>query len=327
MFQGFRRDSMWVVVWVMLLQVVTLIGFGVALAHSKILFSLSIVAYTFGLRHAMDADHIAAIDNTTRKLVGEGKRPVGIGLFFSLGHSSIVFALTLLTILSFHRIPWSSHFSEWLSAIGTLISATYLYLIGGINLRPFIQSVRVVFRKQAEGVPVRTHAHGGLATRLFHRLFASVQSSRQMFFVGLLFGLGFETASEMALLAMSASSAAQGVPTVYILIFPLAFTAGMSLLDAADGVLMLYTYEWVQRTDSSRSFYNAIVTGLSVVVAFFVGTIEWIQLDGHYLFGNATVVAMANRVDFGILGGGIVCLFIACFLVLSWKRRTYIRVD
>ncbi|CAM3937895.1 HoxN/HupN/NixA family nickel/cobalt transporter [Alicyclobacillus pomorum] len=323
-----RRNLMWVVAWVIVLQVATLLGLVAALAHSSVLFSLGLVAYTFGLRHAMDADHIAAIDNTTRKLVGEGKRPAGIGLFFSLGHSSIVFALTLLTVLSVHKLTGSAHVSEWLSAVGTVISASYLYLIGGFNLRPFVQSVYTLLGRRFKGgssVPV--HSHGGLVTRLFHRLFASVRSSRQMFFVGLLFGLGFETASEVALLAMSATSAASGVPAVYVLVFPLAFTAGMSLLDAADGVLMLYTYEWVQRTEHARHIYNAIVTGLSVVVAFFVGTIEWIQLDGRYIFGNAPVVDFANRIDFEMLGVGIVGLFLVSFLVLAWKRSTIIRVD
>jgi nickel/cobalt transporter (NiCoT) family protein len=327
MFPAQRRNVVWVAAWVVLLQVATLLGLGVLLLHAKVMFSLGIIAYTLGLRHAMDADHIAAIDNTTRKLVGEGQRPAGIGLFFSLGHSSIVFGLTLWSALSVHLLDLNPHVAEWLGAAGTVVSAAYLYLIGGFNLRSFTRSVRALLVPGSAGASGRVHTHGGLATRLFHRLFASVRSSWQMFFIGLLFGLGFETASEVALLAMSATAAAQGVPVWYVLVFPLAFAAGMSLLDTVDGVIMVYTYEWARLTGKSRDLYNAVVTGLSVVVALFVGTVEWIQVIGQFTVSTAPVVALANRIDFEWLGIGIVAVFLVCFLALARKRTMSTRID
>ncbi|WP_051322062.1 HoxN/HupN/NixA family nickel/cobalt transporter [Alicyclobacillus contaminans] len=315
-----RHPSRGLVGGVVLLQVLTVAGLFILWEHAPSLLAVGMVAYTFGLRHAVDADHIAAIDNTTRKLVGEGKRPFSIGLYFSLGHSSVVFVLTLLTAVSVQAFAAAGAAAERIGYIGTIISGLYLCLVGAANVGPFWQSVRALLRGAGtEGMGAS--GRGGLWSKAFDRVLRSIPDGPHMFWVGLLFGLGFETATEIALLAISASSAARGVPIWQVMVLPLAFAAGMSLVDAADGVLMTMTYEWAQASRRTQHVYNAIVTGLSVMAAFGVGTVEWLQVAVN---GRTTGVPWLDgllRIPFGWLGAGIVAVFAVLFLYLAWQRR------
>src|SRR5262245_48023519 len=254
-------------------------------SHSNpALAGLGVLAYTFGLRHAFDADHIAAIDNTTRKLLHEKQRPLGVGFFFSLGHSSIVFALATGLAVGAHtvnaRVPSFQHYG---GTIGTGISGTFLWLIGIINLVVLIDIVRIFFglrhggydekqleqRLQDRGFMNRFFV-GGLARR--------ITKSWQMYPLGVLFGLGFDTASEVGLLAIAAGVATHHVPFLAVISLPLLFAAGMSLMDTADGAFMTHAYGWAFSNPVRKVYYNITVTSLSVMVALVIGTVELLQV-------------------------------------------------
>ncbi|HEX2647867.1 MAG TPA: HoxN/HupN/NixA family nickel/cobalt transporter, partial [Candidatus Dormibacteraeota bacterium] len=245
------------------------------------------LAYTFGLRHAFDADHISAIDNTTRKLLQSGRRPMGVGFFFSLGHSTVVFLIAVALGLA---VKWivqgvvseSGQLKNVGGVIGTSVSGSFLVLIGILNLVILLDIVRV-YRKMRRGEFDRESLEhelvaGGLMTRLFGRLFGVIDHSWQMYPVGFLFGLGFDTASEVALLAISAGAAAQVVPFGAVISLPLIFAAGMSLMDTMDGAFMARAYSWAFSSPIRKVYYNLTVTSLSVFVALFVGVIELAQI-------------------------------------------------
>ena len=247
------------------------------------LLGLAGLAYAFGLRHAFDADHIAAIDNTTRRLMNEDKRPLGVGLYFSLGHSSVVLLMTLALALATNtlasEIPRLHEIGQY---IGTTISGLFLYLIGILNLVVMVDVYRV-FRRMREGDYDAEAAEAvllerGFVTRWFSGLFRLVTRPRQMYLVGFLFGLGFDTATEIGLLTMAGLAASQALPIAAVLTLPIVFAAGMSLMDTADGLLMCGAYGWALEHPMRKVFYNLTVTGLSVVVALAVGTIELLSI-------------------------------------------------
>lgn len=242
------------------------------------------LAYGFGLRHAVDADHISAIDNTTRKLMQEGKRPVGVGFFFSLGHSTIVLSLCAALALSTAYVQ--KHLPQWQGVggiVGTLVSASFLYVIGIINLIVLWNLVKTARDLSRGRNPEDQHMtdlldQRGLLGRLFKPVLNMVRHSWQMYFVGFLFGLGFDTASEVGILALSARSGQTGVPFWVIMLLPLLFMAGMCLIDALDGILMLGAYGWAFIQPIRKVYYNLSITLLSVLVAFVVGTYELLQI-------------------------------------------------
>ncbi|HYL07735.1 MAG TPA: HoxN/HupN/NixA family nickel/cobalt transporter [Candidatus Udaeobacter sp.] len=267
-----------------------LVGWGVLLAYGAshpALLALGGLAYTFGLRHAFDADHISAIDNTTRKLLQNGRKPVGVGFFFSLGHSTVVFVIAVALGLA---VRWIVHgvvsdHGELRSvggAVGTLVSGSFLIAIGILNLVILLDIVRV-YRNMRRGRYDRDGLEhelltGGVMTRVFGRVFRVINHSWQMYPVGVLFGLGFDTASEVALLAISAGAAAQGVPFGAVIALPLVFAAGMSLMDTLDGAFMSKAYSWAFASPIRKVYYNLTVTALSVFVALFVGVVELVQI-------------------------------------------------
>jgi high-affinity nickel-transport protein len=259
-------------------------GWGLLLAAAAgrpTILALGGLAYTFGLRHAFDADHIAAIDNTTRKLLQDGRKPVGVGFFFSLGHSTVVFLIAAALGLT---VKWivDGQLRSVGGMVGTLVSGGFLILIGVLNLVILFGIVRV-YRKLRSGEYDEKSLEmdltaGGFMSRIFGRLFRVIRHSWQMYPIGFLFGLGFDTASEVAILAISAGAAANGLPFVAVIALPLIFAAGMSLMDTADGAFMAKAYSWAFTSPIRKVFYNLTMTSLSVFVALFVGTIEIMQV-------------------------------------------------
>jgi len=285
------------------------------------LAGLGVLAYTFGLRHAFDADHIAAIDNTTRKLLQEKKRPLGVGFFFSLGHSTIVFALTLGLALGAHtldaRIP---SFRAYGGTIGAGISGSFLWLIGLLNLVVLLDIVRIFFglrrgELDESALEQRLQDRGFMNRFFIGRLARRITKSWQAYPLGVLFGLGFDTASEVGLLALAAGVATHNVPVLAVISLPLLFAAGMSLMDTADGAFMAHAYGWAFSNPVRKVFYNVTVTSLSVAVALGVGTIELLQV--------LNVSSTLDRLDFGTLGYGIVGLFVVTWALAYgvWKVR------
>jgi high-affinity nickel-transport protein len=265
------------------------VGWGVFIVailpeHSKFLgIGVAVTAYTLGLRHAFDADHISAIDNTTRKLMAEGKRPLSVGFWFSLGHSSVVFGLGVgLTFAARAIISQVSNSNSTVETfggiIGTLVSGTFLYLIAILNLVVLVGIIKVFVemrrgRFNDEELEQQLNARG-LMTRFFGKLMRSIRSPWQMYPVGILFGLGFDTATEVALLAATAGAATAGLPWYAVLSLPILFAAGMATLDTLDGSFMNFAYGWAFSKPVRKVYYNITITGLSVAVAMLIGTIE-----------------------------------------------------
>lgn len=304
-----------------------------AFRHHPVLLGTALLAYSFGLRHAVDADHIAAIDNVTRKLMQEGKRPVTVGLFFSLGHSTIVVALSVAIAITATTLQSRfAAFKDVGGVIGTLVSALFLFAIAFANLLVLVSLYRI-FRGVRNGGRFDHEdfalvlSNRGLLGRIFRRFFRVIESSWQMYPLGLLFGLGFDTATEVGLLGISATQASQGLSIWSIMVFPALFTAGMSLVDTCDSILMLGAYGWAFIKPIRKLYYNLTITAVSVVVAVLVGGIEALGLIGDRLsltggFWNA--IGALNE-NFGLLGYVIVGIFVASWLVsaLVYRARGY----
>ena len=250
-------------------------------------FGTGLLAYTLGMRHAFDADHIAAIDNTTRKLVGEGKRPLSIGFFFSLGHSSVVFALAVLLNFGIRALDSQvrnghSGLHNVTGIIGTGVSGTFLYLIAALNVIVLV-GIFKVFREMRGGAYNDEEleeqlAKRGLMNRILGPLARRVDTPWKIYPVGVLFGLGFDTATEVALLVLAGSAVVSGLAFYAILSLPILFAAGMCLFDTADGCFMNFAYDWAFAKPIRKIYYNLTITGLSVFVALFIGTIEILGL-------------------------------------------------
>ena len=283
-----------------------------------------VTAYTLGLRHAFDADHIAAIDNTTRKLMGEGKRPLSVGLWFSLGHSSVVFMLAFLFAAGARALAGpvtrsSSTLHSVSGLVGTGVSGAFLYLIAALNVVILIGILRV-FREMRGGrydereLEAQLQARG-LMNRIFGRFTRTVTKPWQMYPVGLLFGLGFDTATEVALLFLAAGAAGAGLPFYAILCLPILFAAGMSLLDTIDGSFMNFAYGWAFSKPVRKIYYNLTITGLSVAVALIIGTVELLGLATAKLGLNGGFWSWVSAININTLGLIIVGMFVATWLI------------
>lgn len=309
----------------------------VAFAKHPVLVGTALLAYTFGLRHAVDADHISAIDNVTRKLMQERKRPVAVGFFFSLGHSTIVVALSVAIALAAAVVKTKIPSLQSVGGlVGTSVSATFLLLIAAINIVVLADIFRT-FRDVRSGAVYNDHSldemlnQRGLMGRFFRPLLKIVDKSWKMYPVGVLFGLGFDTATEVGLLGIAAVEAGKGLPVYDILIFPLLFTAGMSLLDTTDGVLMLGAYGWAFVKPMRKLYYNMVITLVSVLVALVIGGIEALSiLSGQLkLHGRAWDAIGSLSGQFGTLGFIIVGIFIASWVISTviYKIKRYDDLD
>ncbi len=301
-------------------------GWAVAAFHDyPVLLGTAMLAFSFGLRHAFDADHIAAIDNVARKLMQQGRRPVGVGLFFSLGHSTIVVGLS--AALAITATALRSGFDTFKSIgalVGTSISALFLFAIALANVLVLVSVYRIFRTVKNGGRFVEEDldlmlANRGLLGRLFRRFFHVIERSWQMYPLGVLFGLGFDTATEVGLLGISATQASQGLPIWSIMVFPALFTAGMTLVDTTDSIVMLGAYGWTFVKPIRKLYYNLTITAVSVVVAVIVGGLETLNLVGDRLGlseggGFWGVIGSLND-NFGVLGYLIVGIFILAWLV------------
>jgi high-affinity nickel-transport protein len=308
-----------------------LVGWGLFLYYSgryRPLVGLGLTAYLFGLRHAFDADHIAAIDNTTRKLLQQEKRPMGVGFFFSLGHSTVVFALVaglaLATRAADTRIP---AFQAYGGSVGAGVSGMFLWIIGILNLIVLVDIIRI-FREMRGGEYDRERLENrlierGMMSRFFGRFFGLIDSSWQMYPLGILFGLGFDTATEVGLLALAAGVATHSVPPLAILSLPLLFAAGMSLMDTLDGAFMTRAYGWAFSNPVRKVYYNITITSLSIVVALAIGTVELLQVLSTRLALSGGFWDWLNNLDFETLGYAVVGLFVVMWAmsVSIWKLR------
>ena len=291
---------------------------------------LGLVAYTLGMRHAFDADHIAAIDNTTRKLMTDGRRPVSVGFWFSLGHSSIVFGLCALLAFGIRALAGSvtdggSRLHRVTGIIGTSVSGVFLLAIGIVNLVVLLGIVSVFRRLRRgdfdEAELDRQLASRGLLNRILGPVTRAVRTPWHMYPVGLLFGLGFDTATEVSLLVLAGGAAAFALPWYAILVLPVLFAAGMSLLDAADGVFMNAAYGWAFAKPVRKVFYNMTITSLSVVVALVIGLQEVVSVLADRIGITTGPIAWIGGFDFGDLGFVIVGAFLAIWIgaVAFWK--------
>ncbi|KTD52855.1 HoxN/HupN/NixA family nickel/cobalt transporter [Legionella quateirensis] len=306
-----------------------------ALHDNPLLFSTAVLAYTFGLRHAVDADHIAAIDNVTRKLMQEGKKPISAGLFFSLGHSTVVVIATICVALTTATLM-QSNINRW-HEVGSLvcisISALFLILIALINLFIFISIFKVVqhVRKgnhyQEEDIDNLLNNKGFFANR-FRRLFGVISHSWQMYPLGFLFGLGFDTATEIILLGITASEMVHGLSFWSVLIFPALFTAGMTLIDTTDSMLMVGAYGWAFMKPIRKLYYNLTITLVSVLVAFCLGTVEVLGLIANKIEANGFIWNLIKEINshFDILGYVIIGIFMSSWII-SVMTYKYLQLD
>jgi high-affinity nickel-transport protein len=291
---------------------------------------LGLTAYALGLRHAFDADHISAIDNTTRKLLAERKRALSVGFWFSLGHSSVVFGLSLLFAIGFRALSGpvrrqGSTLHSLAGLVGTGVSGGFLYLIAALNLVILVQIVRLLAGARAgaydELALERQLNSRGLANRLYGRFTGAVRKPWHMYPLGLLFGVGFDTATEVALLFLAAGAATARLPFYAVLCLPVLFAAGMSLLDTIDGSVMSAAYGWANSQPLRKLFYNVIVTGLSVAVALIVGTVELVGLLATRLNLRGGFWGWISRINMSTLGCLIVGLFVLTWAgsLLAWR--------
>jgi high-affinity nickel-transport protein len=291
---------------------------------------MGLTAYTLGMRHAFDADHIAAIDNTTRKLMADGRRPLSVGFWFSLGHSSIVFGLSFLLSLGVKALVGpvrngNSSLHHYTSLVGTSVSGTFLLAIAAINVVILVGIIKV-FRDMRRGVydeeTLEEHlANRGLMNRILRPIMKSVSRPGQMYGVGALFGLGFDTASEVALLVLAAAGAASALPWYAILSLPVLFAAGMCLFDTIDGTFMNFAYGWAFSKPVRKVYYNITITTLSVLVALLIGGIEWLGLISQQLDITGRFWTDMQNADINSLGFVIVGLFVATWslALLIWR--------
>lgn len=311
-----------------------LLAWGVAFAFfhdNAVLLGSAFLAYTLGLRHAVDADHIAAIDNVTRKLMRENQRPLATGLYFSLGHSTVVWIGSIGIALAATTVgPRMEFLREVGGTIGTSVSMLFLFAMAGANIL-LLKGLAGAIRRHrkgdvAEGADIAAHvAPRGIYTWLLRPVFRMVSRSRHMFLVGFLFGLGFDTATEIGVLGLSAAAGSHGLPIWIILIYPALFTAGMSLVDTLDSALMTGAYGWAFVEPTRKLYYNFAVTFFAVAVALVMGGIEALALLSDHLGGGTSLEALASGLagKTGAIGYAIViafaALWLASFAVHRWK--------
>lgn len=298
----------------------------IGIREHPLLLGMGFVAWTLGLRHAFDVDHIAAIDNTVRKLLQQNKNPVGVGCYFSLGHSTVVFLMAVVLAIAVH---WAKQVLPQMQAvggaIGIIVSGCFLILIGLMNLAILI-SLFKIFRKMKHDrydhdQVERLLVSRGFVSRFASPLFKLISESWHVYPLGFLFGLGFDTASEIALLALSAGAAKTAIPFLGILALPILFAAGMSTMDTADGVFMKNAYNWAFSTPLRKLYYNITITIVSVAAALFIGVIELTQVISSKLHFQGALWNGVQQMNFGWLGYGLVSLFILSWLIsyAIWK--------
>ncbi|MEQ0777510.1 HoxN/HupN/NixA family nickel/cobalt transporter [Paraburkholderia tropica] len=298
-----------------------------------VLLGTSLLAWSFGLRHAVDADHIAAIDNVTRKLMQQGRRPIAVGLMFSLGHSTIVVLASIgIAATALAMKTHMDGFKEIGGLIGTLVSTFFLFAIAVMNLF-ILKTVISVFRRVKRGEPYVEEdldvllAGRGLLSRLFRPLFSLITRSWHMYFLGFLFGLGFDTATEVGLLGISAAGAAQGMSIWSILVFPVLFTAGMTLIDTTDSILMLGAYGWAFVKPVRKLYYNITITTISVLIALAIGSVEGLGLLADKLHLEGTFWDWIGELNdnFGVVGFAVIGIFVGSWIVsaLIYRFKRY----
>ncbi|WP_035796026.1 HoxN/HupN/NixA family nickel/cobalt transporter [Clostridium akagii] len=288
------------------------------------ILGMAVLSYTFGLQHAFDVDHIAAIDNMSRKLIGQGKKTKGVGFFFSIGHSTTVIILALLTIFA---VRWAEKALPKFNAVGgvvaTLISGCFLLLLAIINLI-MLKDIIITFRSMRHGdyhEKIDEESNKGFIGALINRLLNIITKNGHVYIVGFLFGLGFDTATQIAVLATSATAVNQGVPWIAILSFPILFTAGMTTMDTLDGIFMSTAYKWVLSSPLRKVYYNLTITGLSILAAGVIGIIEVVQVIAEERNLNSGVWLWLQNLDFNIMGRILVVMFIIVWSVsfIGWK--------
>jgi nickel/cobalt transporter (NiCoT) family protein len=291
---------------------------------------VGITAYTLGLRHAFDADHIGAIDNTTRKLMSEGQRPLSVGFFFALGHSTIVFALGALVTLGVRGVSGavqddSSTLHQATGLVGPAVSGSFLLLIGILNL-VILVSIVGIFRRMRHGefdereLEQQLNSRG-LMNRIYGRATRAVRKPWHMYPLGLLFGLGFDTATEVSLLVLAGGAAAGGLPFYAIVCLPILFAAGMTLFDTIDGAFMNFAYGWAFSKPIRKIFYNITITGLSVAVALLIGTLELLSVLADKLGLSGGLWDVVSTLDLNVVGYVVVGLFVATWAIaiVVWR--------
>lgn len=322
-----KRDLSWLpyIVIVILLHI---IGFSFLFIAdtNHLLFGMGILAYTLGLRHAFDADHIAAIDNTVRKLLQQKRNPVGVGFYFSIGHSTVVFLMSVLLGIS---VKWAKdelpYFQNIGGIIGTLVSGFFLLLIGILNLFILISLIKLFARLRNEHIREEELdallESRGFITRFIAPYFKLISRSWHVLPLGFLFGLGFDTASEIALLALSSGASQQSISFLGILSLPILFAAGMSLLDTLDGIIMKFAYNWAFFNPIRKIYYNITITAISVIAALIIGLIELRQIMEDKLHLKGTFWNIIQSIQFDYLGYILVALFLITWLIstLIWK--------
>jgi high-affinity nickel-transport protein len=288
------------------------------------------LALTLGMRHAFDADHISAIDNTTRQIIARGRRPVSVGFFFSLGHSSVVLVLTIFIYLGVGAIgPELSEHGSMLnqisSVVGTAVSGVFLYLIAGLNVVVLISLIRAFGRARRgqfdrDGFDLQLRRRSVMG-RILERFSGGVDRSWKIYPIGILFGLGFDTATEVGLLVLSGGAVASGLSFTAVISLPLLFAAGMCVFDTIDGIFMNISYGWASDQPVRRVYYNAVVTGLSVVVAVAIGTAEILGLVGTQLGLGGQFWRGIENLDLNSVGYVVVALFVAVWVIalFLWK--------
>ncbi|UDI77934.1 HoxN/HupN/NixA family nickel/cobalt transporter [Staphylococcus taiwanensis] len=326
MFQKYSQLS-WLpyILIVILLHIVGFTFLWVA-DSNHILFGMGLLAYTLGLRHAFDADHIAAIDNTVRKLLQQRRDPVGVGFYFSIGHSTVVFLMSVFLGIS---VKWAKdalpHFQDIGGIIGTLVSGFFLVLIGILNLFILISLIKLFLQLRYQNMPEEKLNDlleaRGFISRMVGPYFKFISRSWHVLPLGFLFGLGFDTASEISLLALSSGASQQAISFLGILSLPILFAAGMSLLDTLDGIIMKSAYNWAFFNPIRKIYYNITITTISVVAALIIGCIELLQIMADKLHLNGSFWAFVQDIQFDYLGYVLVALFLVTWLIstLIWK--------
>jgi high-affinity nickel-transport protein len=294
-------------------------------AHYKFFgVGLSVTAYTLGLRHAFDADHISAIDNTTRKLMAEGRRPMSTGFFFSLGHSTIVFVMAVALNFGIRALDdqvrdGGSELHKVTSVVGTGVSGLFLYLIAALNVVILVSIVRVFFdlrKGRYDDAELEDQLNKrGLMNRFFGPLARRIDAPWKLYPIGVLFGLGFDTATEVSLLVLSGTAVVSGLPFYAILSLPILFAAGMSTFDTLDGCFMNFAYDWAFSRPVRKIYYNVIITGLSVLVALFIGTVEILGLLPSEVSLTGGFWSFMANFNINTAGFVIVGLFVATWAV------------
>jgi high-affinity nickel-transport protein len=321
-----RRSWFGYFIMVLGLHIVGIIGLFSVAGDNPAFWSLGLLAYTLGLRHAFDIDHIAAIDNTVRKLIQQKQNPLGVGFYFSLGHSSVVFLMVLAIALSIHWIQDKMpQLQEIGGIIGITVSGSFLIIIGLINL-VILFNLYKIFRKLSRGIQPSENIEEildsrGFLARMIKPFFRFISKSWHVYPLGFLFGLGFDTATEIGLLAISAGAAKSAISVFGILSLPILFAAGMSLMDTADGMFMSTAYRWAFTTPLRKLYYNVTVTAVSVIAALLIGSVELIQVLSDKLHLQSAFFQWVNALNFANLGYMLVVLFILAWVisVTIWK--------